>query len=235
MGYLTPDEVPDTTMCRALFIPNNQEFLANVTGALQLLTFPENWTEYGLLTPDEAAEAMQPMFDAFCFNQGACRMIGEIIAYAGATSPDTRWLLCDGASLLRADYPDLFAVIGTTYGSVDGTHFNIPDLRSRTAVMAGPGSGLTNHALGSTFGEETHTLTLSESPAHSHTTTPHTHLQVGTTLTVPAQVGAGVASAPPGFGNTGSAAPVTDSQGGGGAHNNIQPSLAINYLIVALT
>lgn len=55
--------------------------------------------------------------------------VGGIILYGAASAP-TGWLLCNGASLLRASYAALFAVIGTTFGSVDGTHFNVPDLTS---------------------------------------------------------------------------------------------------------
>ena len=48
----------------------------------------------------------------------------------GASSAPTGWVNCDGASLLRAGtYADLFAVISTTYGTADGTHFNVPDMR----------------------------------------------------------------------------------------------------------
>lgn len=50
---------------------------------------------------------------------------GTIVLTGGAVPAG--WLACDGASLLRASYPALFAVIGVTYGSVDGTHFNVPD------------------------------------------------------------------------------------------------------------
>ncbi len=53
---------------------------------------------------------------------------GVIQAYGAATAP-TGWLVCDGASYLRATYPDLFTAIGTSYGSADGTHFNVPNLR----------------------------------------------------------------------------------------------------------
>lgn len=56
--------------------------------------------------------------------------VGSIQAYGGATSPQG-WLLCQGQSLLRTDYPELFAVIGTSFGSADSTHFNIPDLRDK--------------------------------------------------------------------------------------------------------
>src|SRR5678809_291227 len=59
---------------------------------------------------------------------------GAVIAYAGSAAP-TGWLLCDGSSLLRADYAALFTAIGTTYGAADGTHFSVPDLTGR--VVAG--------------------------------------------------------------------------------------------------
>lgn len=55
---------------------------------------------------------------------------GGIIAYGGTVAP-TGWLMCDGASYLRDDYPRLFAAIGTAHGSADSTHFNVPDLRGR--------------------------------------------------------------------------------------------------------
>jgi len=69
---------------------------------------------------------------------GAGTPVGTYIQHAGATAP-TGFLACDGASLLRAGtYADLFAVIGTTYGAADGTHFSLPDARG--LVMVGAGS-----------------------------------------------------------------------------------------------
>ena len=56
---------------------------------------------------------------------------GVTTDYAGNTVPDG-WLLCDGSSVLRADYPDLFIAIGVLWGSVDGTHFNLPDSDGKT-------------------------------------------------------------------------------------------------------
>lgn len=53
---------------------------------------------------------------------------GQTVMTGSATAPPG-WVLCDGASLVRANYADLFAVIGTTYGAADGTHFNVPDFR----------------------------------------------------------------------------------------------------------
>jgi microcystin-dependent protein len=56
---------------------------------------------------------------------------GMLMMWAGLiASVPSGWILCDGSSLLRSAYPDLFAAIGTAFGSADGTHFNIPDYRS---------------------------------------------------------------------------------------------------------
>jgi microcystin-dependent protein len=55
-------------------------------------------------------------------------------------TPPTGWLEENGASLLRADYPELFAVIGTMYGAADSTHFNLPDPRGRTIRIWSHGS-----------------------------------------------------------------------------------------------
>lgn len=221
MGYLTPETIPADTICRVLFIPNEPQWIANVTGALMALTLPEAWTPFGAVTPDEAAQAFMPYFDMFCFNEGMCRVIGEIIPYAGATSPDDRWLPCDGASLLRDDYPDLFAVIGTTYGAVDSDHFNLPAFPGRTPIGVGTGSGLTPRALGDMVGEETHTLDQSEMPSHSHS---YGGTLLTSTVVPPPLDGLSPNPFPAATGNT----------GGDGAHNNMQPSLAINFLIVAL-
>jgi microcystin-dependent protein len=74
------------------------------------------------------------------------------------------YLICDGSSVLRATYAALFAVIGTTYGSADGTHFNLPDLRQRFPL--GKAAGGTGNTLAATGGNIDHTHT---SAAHTHT------------------------------------------------------------------
>jgi Phage Tail Collar Domain len=59
---------------------------------------------------------------------------GAVMDFAGPTAPPG-WLFCFGQSILRAQYPALFNAISTTYGSVDGAHFNVPDYRGR--IIAG--------------------------------------------------------------------------------------------------
>ena len=95
---------------------------------------------------------------------------GIVIPFAGTVSPDG-YLLCDGSEVSRSTYALLYAVIGDTYGAGDGsTTFNLPDLRGRVVIgVAG------THALGSTGGSETVTLTEDQLPAHVHEVPKHGH------------------------------------------------------------
>lgn len=96
--------------------------------------------------------------------------IGSIIAHAGVSA--VGYLLCDGSAYSRTVQAALFSVIGTTYGPGDGsTTFNVPDARGRTLIGSGTGvySGATVHVLGTTGGEEKHTLLEAELASHNHT------------------------------------------------------------------
>ena len=87
---------------------------------------------------------------------------GRIISSVADTAP-AGTLLCDGSSLERDSYPELFAAIGVKFGAEDSEHFNVPNLGGRCLIGAN-----SDHLLGSTGGEETHQLTPSELPAHTH-------------------------------------------------------------------
>lgn len=87
-------------------------------------------------------------------NYIAQAMAGVIQMFAGSTAPNG-WLICDGSAVSRTEYATLYAVIGTTYGTGDGsTTFNLPDLQGRTAIGAGSGANLTSRTLGATGGSE---------------------------------------------------------------------------------
>lgn len=95
---------------------------------------------------------------------------GMIYWYAGSSAP-TGYLECDGSAVSRTTYADLFTAIGTTYGIGDGsTTFNLPDQARNTLVgKGGTGTGTLGNSIGDTGGTETHALTESEMPAHTHT------------------------------------------------------------------
>lgn len=140
---------------------------------------------------------------------------GGVMPYAGSSAP-TGWVLCDGSSYLRTGtYAALFAIIGTTYGSVDGTHFNVPDLRGRVAV--GKSTDTEFDTLGETGGEKTHTLTVGEMPSHTHTINRNT---------AASSYGFSYSSS-----GSGGATALSGSTGGDGAHNNLQPYITLNYII----
>lgn len=234
MGYLTLSAIPTGSTCRVLFIPDSEEALAIVRGALQVLTFPEAWVPYGATTPDQSAAAFVNMFDRFCFDEGNCRMIGEVVTWAGNSAPSSKWLECDGASYLRTDWPDLFNIIGDTYGAADGSHFNVPDMRGRAVLGVGTGSGLSTYTLGQKVGEESHVLTVAELASHSHIDSGHSHTE-GSTIPTAITIGPG-APAPSAIGTpsvTGLGSASLSNAGSDSGHNTIQPSIALSFWIVA--
>lgn len=175
--------------------------------------------------------------------------IGAVIAYAGDLPVDPAILACDGTSYLRADYPDLFASIGTTWGSDDSTHFNVPDFRTRALVMSGVAPSGAVWSVGDLIGEEEHVLTTAEMPSHSHADAGHAHADLGHTHaegnaapTLGAAItGVPVPSAIPTIGITGignaniqNGSASNQNTGGDEAHNNTQLSGVINYAIIAL-
>jgi microcystin-dependent protein len=134
------------------------------------------------------------------------------------------WALCDGQLLPIQQNQALFSILGTTYGGDGRTTFALPDLRSRIAVH--PGNGLT---LGQTGGEESHALTISEMPSHTHV--PRSHSTADTTDPTGA---VWAAAAQPEYGAPGSAAMVPtalSNTGSGAPHENRPPVLALNFII----
>jgi len=138
---------------------------------------------------------------------------GVIKGFGGTVAP-SGYLICDGSAISRVTYANLFSVLGTTYGIGDGsTTFNIPDLRGNVPVGYKSGDGSFG-TLGGQVGEKTHTLTVPEIPSHTHGLNESGATGAGT----PAPTGGGSSA-------------FTGATGGDGAHNNIQPSLVINYII----
>ena len=166
--------------------------------------------------------------------------------YAGTNAPNG-WLKCDGSAVSRTTYAKLFQVIGTTYGTGDGSStFNLPNFNGRTPVGVGTSTatGATAHTLGQMEGSEDAIV-----PYHNHTTTTtggHTH-------TVKAKYNSGQlasGTARVQYANDGSSTSTTmatiDSDTGTHSHTisyagtsgnstgaNMQPYLGINFIIHA--
>jgi microcystin-dependent protein len=170
---------------------------------------------------------------------------GSLLPYAGSSAP-SGFVLCYGQELNRTTYATLFGVIGTTYGTGDGsTTFNVPDLRGRAVAgqddmggssanrLTGQSGGVDGDTLGGTGGEETQTLSTSQIPSHNHA------LRYGGAGSVnfsSADNFMQLTSGGDAYGGTapnfiGTTSSLMSSTGGGGAHNNVQPTIILNYIM----
>ena len=71
-GYLTPDTLPTSYVCRVLTIPDDIDIVIAVNGAINDLTKPEHWEQFGTITPEEVAEAMNTVFRAYVASTFTC-------------------------------------------------------------------------------------------------------------------------------------------------------------------
>lgn len=155
--------------------------------------------------------------------------IGSVVEWFSTTIP-TNWLECNGQAISRTEYAELFAVIGTKYGSGDGnTTFNLPNIKGKTTVGLDIDDTDFNE-LGKTGGEKTHTLTENEIPPMDVHMTQHTWfdrggLEAGGAVNRKVVAGGGKGGSPEFV--------IGTVNGGGQAHNNLQPYIVSNYIIKA--
>jgi len=182
--------------------------------------------------------------------------LGEIIMFAGNFAP-RGWALCEGQLLPISQYSALFSILGTTYGGDGRTTFALPDLRGRAPIAPGTGPGLSTRKLGQRGGTETVTLTINQMPSHNHLTqnNPATdqHIQLSADDAVNETPSPGDVPAVGNYAdglttkkvkNFGPASNTVSGQtisanaglnilnnGGSQPHTNVQPFLAVNYII----
>ena len=154
--------------------------------------------------------------------------IGQLTPYSAASSsltgivePEPGWLLCNDAAVSRTTYCNLFAKIGSAYGTGDGsTTFNLPDFREGRVLI---GMGATNFTtLAASGGEINHTLSTSELASHSHGIAVYDGTGTGGYIKT-------------GWTDSGASQHDTggmQSAGGAGAHNNMPPDVVVGGWLI---
>jgi microcystin-dependent protein len=156
--------------------------------------------------------------------------VGEIRMFAGNFAP-AGWAICAGQLLAIAENDTLFNLIGTTYGGDGQSTFALPDLRSRVPVHMGTLAGGSSYTIGQFGGEEAVTLTVNQTPAHTHPA------QCSTAATSPSPAGgvwaaSDVADFTPGANANAAMSPgAVGAAGGSQPHDNMVPHLPINFII----
>lgn len=180
--------------------------------------------------------------------------MAEIRMFAADFAPRT-WALCYGQILAINTNQALFSLLGTTFGGNGVNNFALPDFRGRTPVGTGSNSFGLTWTLGSQVGTESVTLNMTNLPAHNHPASIAGNIGVkaknaianqstpssSSYLAIPARSAGRAKTKVKGFdtasgtvtlhANTVQATADTQVVGGNQPHNNMQPSLGINYII----
>ena len=167
-----------------------------------------------------------------------------IVPWSDSAVP-TGFLECNGAAVSRSTYADLFAIVGTTYGSGDGsTTFNVPDLQDNVAVgksgtknLASTGGANTVTSTGNVGGSTANaTLSTSQLASHSHGIATYVRInfgQAGPTLFAPSEPNKGPGPTP-NTNNSGSGSGHSHNMSAtfsGDATSVVQPYLTVIYII----
>jgi microcystin-dependent protein len=143
--------------------------------------------------------------------------------------PPKGWAMCNGQLLPINQNQALFSLLGTSYGGDGRVNFALPDNRGRTPIHVGNG-----YNLGQSGGEQSHTLSISELPTHTHILRASS---VGATTNVPSNTTPWGNTSPTNVYNDAGSnlvamkPAVIANIGGNQPHLNMQPYLVINFCI----
>lgn len=162
--------------------------------------------------------------------------VGQI-AMVGFNFAPRNWAMCNGQLLSIAQNTALFSILGTTYGGNGQTTFGLPDFRGRAPMHFGTAAGTSlSTVLGETAGQETSQLLITEMSLHGHDVSGEAQacgVDLGTSGD-PVGGYPAVSSRPlyadSPTGNLGVVS-TTGIAGGGQPHGNMQPYLAVNFII----
>lgn len=220
MSWPTGDNISGRTVVMQFLVPDTDWIQQSLLGALYGLMTEFSWDAVGTVDPTVIADLYQKIIFGVRVNPVTVGSIwwfpNDNMQFNNQVSTDgpSQFLHADGSDLSVVSYPELYAIVGNLYGG-DTTHFFLPDIRSVTVIGSGQQSPYSNRILGDTIGEDSHTLTGSEVPNHAHT---YNDQAITPVVAAPGVVPVTV-TAP--FPN------ITSSSGGGGDHNNMQPSTVL--------
>lgn len=192
-----------------------------ILSALQMVQPPDVWLGAGTELTDTERDDIDSAVARAISEVMVSAFIGVIVPFFGAEEPE--WgIFCRGGTAQKSDYPELWDMAVAPYKG--DTWFYVPDMRSRIVVGVGQGAGggLSNYNHLQFGGVETVTLTLTQIPPHSHQYYPPVLNIDLETPGVPDLPAAGVSLT----------TVATSTEGGGQSHTNIQPYLALNYVII---
>ena len=158
--------------------------------------------------------------------------IAEIRIFAGNFAP-RGWAFCDGQLLPISQNTALFSLIGTIYGGDGRTTTGLPNLQGRAPMHPGRGPGLTARRIGQQLGVERETLSEAQIPVHTHAAradNSNANVNVPTSDSALAKSRGGSAYAPD-TNLVDMASESISATGGGQSHQNLQPLLALNFII----
>ncbi|MGR3811675.1 phage tail protein [Jiulongibacter sp. NS-SX5] len=158
--------------------------------------------------------------------------IAEIRIFAGSFAP-RGWAFCNGQLLPISQNTALFSLIGITYGGDGRSTTALPNLQGRVPMHPGRGPGLTSRRLGQTGGEQNVTLSTSQIPSHSHDLAASSVKgnSVSALNGVPASTENNTNIYSSSDTNIVNVENDGEQLGGGQGHNNMQPFLALNFII----
>jgi microcystin-dependent protein len=160
--------------------------------------------------------------------------VGEIRMFGGNFAP-LGWAFCDGSVLSISQNTVLFQLIGTTYGGDGVQTFNLPDLRGRVPIHQGSNPQAGSFIVGQSSGSETVTLLAIQLPAHSHPAQagPGGDVVSPQNAVWSSDAGGNTAAwtAPPANAAMASNAIGSNNTGAAQPHDNMQPFLAVSYII----
>ncbi len=161
--------------------------------------------------------------------------LGQISAFGFNFAP-TGWFLCQGQTLPISQYSALYSLLGTYYGGNGTTTFQLPNLQGRVPLGYGQGPGLSNYQIGQPGGQAAVTMQVTNMPTHSHPLYA-AYVLANQASAAGQMLGGGVKAGVQGkvYAATSPTTALTAGSiglaGGSQPHNNVQPTLVLNYCI----